>query len=190
MDDLIKYQIHLRSHPMTTIDYARKSPGKERFEARRVLLQKMVSWLQDRCLCTKVYLSLCSKSDEPLMTRDQCKDNAEYVDSITGCIGDMKGMIWCFSVYLFIQLVLFYSFPNDTEQEIQSNQTSCNWLRVPQHWTQRHPKLALGTVAARFTGRCYNGSLHKTDGFCAHRRVRYIERALYVRKKNRETHKD
>ena len=36
------------------------------------------------------------------------------------------------------------------------------------------------TVAARYTGWCYNGPLEITDSFCAHRRVRYIERALYT----------
>ena len=35
------------------------------------------------------------------------------------------------------------------------------------------------TVGARYTGWCYNGPLDITDGFCAHRRVCYIEQPLY-----------
>jgi hypothetical protein len=92
MSDLVKYRTQLRNHPMTSIGYARKSPDKERFEVRRSLLQKMVTRLQDRCLCTKVYISPSSKSDEPLMDRDKNKDNSKFVNSITGCNGDMKAL--------------------------------------------------------------------------------------------------
>jgi hypothetical protein len=110
MSDLDKYRTQLRNHPMTNIGYARKSPGKERFEVRRSLLQKMVTRLQDRCLCTKVYISPSSKSDEPLMDRDKKKDNSKFVNSITGCNGDMKGnnfMLLCsllFIVHNFVAL--------------------------------------------------------------------------------------
>ncbi|KAI9319847.1 hypothetical protein BX666DRAFT_1875789 [Dichotomocladium elegans] len=42
MSDLVKYRTQLRNHPMTNIGYARKSPGKERFEQVR----KFHHWLQ------------------------------------------------------------------------------------------------------------------------------------------------
>ncbi|ORX61676.1 hypothetical protein DM01DRAFT_32480 [Hesseltinella vesiculosa] len=52
----------------------------------------MVTRLQDRCLCTKVYVSPSSKSDEPFLDRDKNKDNSKFVNSITGCNGDMKAL--------------------------------------------------------------------------------------------------
>ncbi|ORX52287.1 hypothetical protein DM01DRAFT_1059365 [Hesseltinella vesiculosa] len=78
------------SRPMTTVGYARKSPGKERFDARCSLLRKLVKRLEDRGLCTKVFISPSSQSDEPIMLRDEKKDNSMFLASISSCMGDMK----------------------------------------------------------------------------------------------------
>ncbi|ORX51873.1 hypothetical protein DM01DRAFT_1289165, partial [Hesseltinella vesiculosa] len=48
--------------------------------------------LHERCFCTKVFVSPCSKSDEPLLNRDRKKDNTRFVDSITGC-QDLRSML-------------------------------------------------------------------------------------------------
>ncbi|KAL0082272.1 hypothetical protein F4703DRAFT_1126337 [Phycomyces blakesleeanus] len=92
MNDLTKYHSYLRVHPMTTIGYARKSPGKESLETRCSLLQKMADRLKNRCLCTKIFVSPSSKADEPLMVRDSKKDCSKYLNVLIDCVGNMNDL--------------------------------------------------------------------------------------------------
>ncbi|KAI8076319.1 uncharacterized protein BX664DRAFT_50302 [Halteromyces radiatus] len=90
-EDLANYNKHLRANPITTIGYARKSKGRERFTTRCNLLSKMVERLEAQCLCTKIFVSPSSNANEELEKRDTNSNNSNYLKALQ-VNGDMKDL--------------------------------------------------------------------------------------------------
>ncbi|KAI7875701.1 hypothetical protein K492DRAFT_136204, partial [Lichtheimia hyalospora FSU 10163] len=64
------------------IGYARKSPGSEKKDTRIALLSTMMNLSRSRSMVDKVFISLCSRTSEPIADRDK-SDTLAVIYSIS-----------------------------------------------------------------------------------------------------------
>ncbi|KAG1321626.1 hypothetical protein G6F62_010717 [Rhizopus arrhizus] len=83
---------HLRTNPMITIGYVRKSLTKEGHVSRLGLLQKMINRLKRGTYCSKVYVSPKSTAATPLKQRDQVENEIDLTQ-LDCCDGDTRTFI-------------------------------------------------------------------------------------------------
>ncbi|SAM02254.1 hypothetical protein [Absidia glauca] len=76
-----------------SVGYVRKSPGNESDEKRRILLNKMIKKLRDRCLCQHVFASTSSTSSSSINERDFEAREGIIANTLDHCDGDTQDMI-------------------------------------------------------------------------------------------------
>ncbi|KAI9009338.1 hypothetical protein CLU79DRAFT_876446 [Phycomyces nitens] len=87
------YENHVKSNPIHTYGYARKSPSKESNKKRVDLLQEMVDRLKRQGYCTKVFVSPVSKADQSILARDMGVDTDAFTKELTDCKGNTQKLL-------------------------------------------------------------------------------------------------
>ena len=85
---------------MAIIGYARKSPGSEKKDTRIALLSTMMNLLRSRSMVDKVFISLCSRTSEPIADRDK-SDTLAVKDADGTTQGKMIRFDLCYLSHLF-----------------------------------------------------------------------------------------
>jgi hypothetical protein len=83
INDRFKSHIKSAKGRWVNIGYIRKSPSKESEETRDRLLNAMATRIVNRCYCTRVYVSACSRANDPILQRDYQNGNKSYYDGNT-----------------------------------------------------------------------------------------------------------
>ncbi|KAI9260112.1 hypothetical protein EDC94DRAFT_542516 [Helicostylum pulchrum] len=97
-EHLPKYQAYVKNvkkNNFTAIGYARESPGEEHQDVRVGLLQKMVKKLYDTLLVDKVFVTISSRANDTITSRDTSGKNAQLtlLNQVHGNTQDLLGYI-------------------------------------------------------------------------------------------------
>ncbi|ORZ18854.1 hypothetical protein BCR42DRAFT_411719 [Absidia repens] len=127
-----RHEMNNNNDGWINVGYVRKTPGKESDKCRRDLLNAMITKLQNRCFCQKIYASVSCKSDSPILERDFSDDNKTMVTSLTGCDGDAQDMIQFVShTTKRVRLcVISYAGLSNVPDDVQLFLKSCKMIKM------------------------------------------------------------